>query len=225
MTYIISLGGSLIAPKNGIDWKFLRKFRALVIGQIQKGNKFIIIAGGGITCRDYISAASKVITIADEDKDWLGIHASRLNAHLLRTIFFDVAHPVIIDNPSKKIKTNSFLVIGAGWRPGNSTDYVAVYLAKTYKVKMVINLSNIDYAYNKDPNKYKDARKIKEMKWVDFRKIVGDKWTPGLNIPFDPIASRLAEELKLQVIIVNGKKLKNLENCLDGKKFKGTIIK
>lgn len=193
--------------------------------RIQQGNRFIIIAGGGTTCRDYIDAASRVINIADEDKDWLGIHASRLNAHLLRTIFFDIAHPVIIDNPAKKIKTNCPLIIGAGWRPGNSTDYVAVYLAKTYKVKTVINLSNIDYAYDKDPNKYKDAEKIKDIKWADFRGIIGNKWIPGLNTPFDPIASRLAEELKLRVIIMNGKKLKNLENCLNNNKFQGTVIK
>ena len=35
--------------------------------------------------------------VTDEDKDWIGIHATRLNAHLLRTIFRDVADPVVID--------------------------------------------------------------------------------------------------------------------------------
>jgi len=224
MTYIISLGGSLIVPKSGIDWKFLKKFRELIIKQIQSGNKFIIVAGGGSICREYQAAASKVVLLSDEDKDWLGIHSTRLNAHLLRTIFFDMAHPEIITNPNHKIKTKSSLIIGAGWKPGWSTDYDAVLLAKNYKAKVVINLSNIDYAYDKDPNKYKDAKKIKKINWAEFRKIVGNKWIPGLNMPFDPIASKSAEKLKLQVIITNGKKLKNLENCLNNKVFKGTKI-
>ncbi|MDD4333294.1 MAG: UMP kinase, partial [Patescibacteria group bacterium] len=48
-------------------------------------------------------------------------------------------------------------------------------------------------------------------------------WSPGLNMPFDPIASRKAQELNLQVIIA-GKNLKNLKNILEDKKFKGTVI-
>ncbi len=222
--YVLSLGGSLIVSKEGIDYKFLKKFRALIIKQIKQGKKFIIITGGGVTCRNYIQAADRVIKISNEDKDWLGIHSTRLNAHLLRTILFDIAHPEIITNPNHNIKTKSPVIIGAGWKPGWSTDYDAVILAKNYNAKTVINLSNIDYAYNKDPKKYKDAVKIKETNWPDFRKIVGNKWIPGLNMPFDPIASKLAEELKLKVVIMNGKKLKNLEKCLDNKKCMGTVI-
>jgi uridylate kinase len=92
-------------------------------------------------------------------------------------------------------------------------------------VKNVVNLSNIDYVYNKDPKKFKNAKKIKEISWADFRKIVGDKWDPGLNVPFDPIASKIAQEAQMEVVIMNGKKLKNLENYLEGKKFTGTVIR
>lgn len=55
--------------------------------------------------------------------------------------------------------------------------------------------------------------------------MVGNKWSPGLNAPFDPIASKLAQVENIKVAIMNGKNLKNLENYLEGKKFKGTIIK
>ncbi|PIR93227.1 UMP kinase [Candidatus Falkowbacteria bacterium CG10_big_fil_rev_8_21_14_0_10_43_10] len=225
MTYIISLGGSLIAPSAGIDWKYLKKFRGLIMEQIQKGNKFILVAGGGAICREYQRAAEKVVILSDEDKDWLGIHSTRLNAHLLRTIFFDVARPEIITNPAKKIRAQEAIIVAAGWKPGRSTDYDAVILAKRYKAKAVINLSNINCVYDKDPKEYKNARKIEKINWADFRKIVGNKWIPGLNRPFDPIASQLAEKLKLQVVIMNGKKLGNFEKCLDSKKFQGTVIK
>ena len=46
-----------------------------------------------------------------------------------------------------------------------------------------------------------------------------------MNKPFDPIASREAEKLGLEVAILNGKKIKNLENYLDDKKFIGTTIR
>jgi len=222
--HVLSLGGSLIVPKSGIDWIFLKKFRSLIIKQIQTGQKFIIIAGGGTTCRHYQQAANKVAKLQPVDIDWLGIHASRLNAHLLRTIFFDIAHPVVVKDPTRKIKTNAKVIIGAGWKPGWSTDYDAVMLAKTYGASMVINLSNIDYVCDKDPKKFSGAKKITEITWPDFRRIVGDKWVPGLSKPFDPIASKLAAELGLKVIIMNGKKIGNLEKCLAGEKFLGTTI-
>ncbi len=223
-TYIISLGGSLIVPPSGIDWKFLKEFRKLILSEINKRKKIFLISGGGVTCRNYNEAANKVIKIDPEDLDWLGIHSSRLNAHLLRTIFRKSAHPKIIKNPTIHISTKKNLIIGGGWKPGWSTDYVATKIAEEYDVKTVINLSNINYAYDKDPKKYKSAKKIKNINWKDFRKIVGNKWTPGLNAPFDPIASKKAEQLGLKVVIMNGKKLSNLKNFLNNKEFKGTLI-
>ncbi|MDD4333515.1 MAG: UMP kinase [Patescibacteria group bacterium] len=222
-TFVISVGGSLIAPQEGIDVQFLKKFRALIVNEIKQGEKFFLVTGGGATARQYINAAHKVIKINNTDKDWLGIHSTRLNAHLMRTIFFDIANPEIITNPTRPFNAKGKLIIAGGWRPGWSTDYVATVLAEKYKIKTIINLSNIDYAYDKDPKKFKNAKIIKQTDWKTFRKIVGNAWSPGLNMPFDPIASRKAQVLNLQVIIA-GKNLKNLKNILEDKKFKGTVI-
>lgn len=223
-TYIISLGGSLIVTEKGIDYKYLKKFRSLLTDQIKQNKKFFIIAGGGTTAREYINSADKIKKITNHDRDWLGIHSTRLNAHLIRTIFNDVAHLNIIKNPTIHMNAKEKIIIAGGWKPGWSTDYVATIIAQEYEIETVINLSNIDYAYDKDPKNFKNARKIKETNWKNFRKIVGNKWTPGLNLPFDPIASHKGEQLGLKVIIMNGKKLNNLKKCLENKKFNGTII-
>ena len=97
--------------------------------------------------------------------------------------------------------------------------------ATKYKAEAVLNLSNIDYVYTKDPRKFKDAKPIKEISWKNFRKIVGNKWDPGKNLPFDPTAARQAQTNHLKVIIANGKNLKNLQNILSDKNFLGTTIK
>jgi len=229
--YIISLGGSLIVPKEGIDFKFLKKFRALIVKEIKKGKKFVIVTGGGNTARVYQDAAGKATRLTRDDKDWLGVHSTRLNAHLIKTIFRTYAHPRINKNPrtkadlSKHFKKGEGIMVAAGWRPGWSTDYVAAILAERLNAKTIINLSNIDYAYTHDPKKYKTAKKIIKTNWKDFRKIVGNKWCPGLNAPFDPVASRHAEKLGLKVIITNGKDINNLKKIFNNKKFKGTTIK
>ena len=226
-TVIISLGGSLIVPEE-IDWEFVKKFKTLIEKQIEKGFRFILITGGGKTARKYIEAAAKVDDINDEDKDWIGIHATRMNAHFIRTIFREHAHPRINKNPHDLEDFYNFkedILVAAGWRPGFSTDFDAVLLAKYLDIKTIINLSNIDHVCDKDPNKFPDAQKIEEISWADFRKMVGDKWDPGMNAPFDPIASKEAESIGLEVAIMNGRNLENLEKYLAGEKAEGTIIR
>lgn len=220
---IISLGGSLVVPEE-IDVPFLKEFRSLILAHVKKGQKFIIIVGGGKTCRKYQQAASRTIEPAPEDLDWIGIHTTRLNAHLLRTIFREVAHPAVIKNPTEKIKAKKPVIIAAGWKPGCSTDYDAVLLAENFKAKTIINLTNIDFVCTSDPNKDKSAKPIRQIAWNEFRKLVGNRWDPGLNAPFDPVASKEAQRKGLRVAIMNGRNLKNLENFLGGKPFKGTII-
>jgi uridylate kinase len=85
-------------------------------------------------------------------------------------------------------------------------------------------MTNIDYVYDKDPNKYKDAKKITKLSWNNFLDIIGREWTPGKNTPFDPVASKLAQKNNINVVILNGNKINNLNNYLQDKKFKGTII-
>ena len=220
----ISLGGSLIVPEE-IDSTWIKEFKSFIEKYIKKGYRFILISGGGKTARKYQNAAREIAGLTGDDLDWLGIHATRINAHLIRTIFRKLAHPEVIKNPHDKIKFKEKILVAAGWKPGFSTDFDAVLLAEKFNVKKIINLSNIDYVYDKDPKKHSDAKIIKDISWKDFRKIVGNKWDPGLNAPFDPIASKRAQELGIEVAIMNGKNINNIEDYLDNKKFIGTIIK
>ena len=224
-TIVISLGGSVLAPHQ-IDVDFLQRFRQLILKFVHDGSRFAIICGGGKTAREYMSAASKVVPVVHEDLDWLGIHATRLNAHLLRTIFREIAHTKVVKNPNEKInlKESEKIVVAAGWKPGRSTDYIAVMLAKSLGAKTVINITNTDYVYDKDPSKFPAARPLHEVSWHDFRKLIGvSEWSPGLNTPFDPVAAKLAEKLKLKVAVM-GKDLHNIEEFMAGRPFKGTVI-
>lgn len=223
-TVVLSLGGSLIAPPSGIDVDFLKKFSALIRKHAKIGKRFVIICGGGATARSYQQAADKVTKLTRDDLDWLGIHATRLNAHLLRTVFRTLAHPRIITDPHEDMTSRKPVIIGAGWRPGCSTDYDAVLLARRYDAERLINLSNIAYVYDKDPRKFADAKALPSMTWREFRGRFGSTWHPGLNSPFDPVAAKEAQRLELTVAIAEGRDLANLERILAGKPFKGTIV-
>ncbi len=221
-TVVISLGGSIIVPDE-INVEFLKGFKRLINDFVDEGNKAIIVCGGGKTCRKYQNAAGKISNLRNDDLDWMGIHTTRLNAQLVKTLFLGDVHEVIIHNPNDKVNFKEKVLIAAGWKPGWSTDYDAIRLAHNFNVKTVINVSDVPYVYDKEPKNNHDARPIKEMSWKDLRKLVGDKWNPGLNVPFDPIAAKEAEKLKIKVIII-GTDLENLKNLLEGEEFNGTVI-
>ena len=225
---VISVGGSLIVPYGGIANGFLIKLNEFIrtqLAQDSESQSFLVI-GGGSTARQYRDAGREIVghELTHEDLDWLGIHATRLNAHLVRTVFQDIAHPYIIKHYDIIRKVTEPVVVASGWKPGWSTDYDAILLSEDYGVDTVINLSNISKLYDKDPNKYADAKPIDKINWGDYRKIIGDEWTPGMHAPFDPIAAKKAQELGVKVIVMSGNDFENIDNYFKGKKFVGTVI-
>lgn len=222
---IIALGGSVIAP-NGINIPYLKRFRTFIVSRLARGERFIIVTGGGAIARHYQNAISKIIRISREDKDWIGIHSTRLNAHLLRTVFVKESYPVVLDDPSKPLSKNAKknLIIASGWRPGWSTDYIAVLLAKRFGVKRIIVAGHPDFVYTKDHTRHKDAKPIREISWRQYQNLISKKWTPGMKVPVDPVATRLAKKTKIEAVVIRGTNFKNFKNVINGKPFTGTLI-
>ena len=204
-TIVIALGGSLIVP-NDIDTAFLKRFRKLLFEEIEKGKKFVIIAGGGKTARMYNDAVVKVVKPTTDDLDWMGIQSTRLNAELLRIIFKDRVN-----------------VVG-GTKPGWSTDHAAMEHAKKFGTKEVIIAGDISFVYNRDPKKFKNAKVLKELTWSEYQKLIPKKWKPGLSTPVDPIAARFAKKNGVTVKIIKGTNLLNFKRAIEDKSFRGTLI-
>ena len=115
------------------------------------------------------------------------------------------------------------MTIAAGWRPGWSTDYVALQIAADLGVKEAIIAGKPDYVYDKDP-KYPGAKKFEVLSWRDYGKLVPKKWKPGLHAPVDPVGAALAAKEGIKAIVMDGRDLKNFDALLKGKEFKGTIV-
>ena len=241
-TKVLSVGGSIIAPASP-DTDFLSSFANMACAWLQKdkSNRLVLVAGGGAPARLYQEAYRKVAASYEDfvkkalsfpsDKelneacDWIGITATRLNAQILKSVFGPLCKSsVVIDPTAAPDDFEGQVLVAAGWKPGFSTDNDAVLLAEKYKADTVVNLSNIEKVYTADPRKDPDAKPIDSISWADFRKMVGDEWVPGKNCPFDPIASKKAQELGLTVICAGGKNIANISSILDGKNYVGTTI-
>ena len=193
MTKVLSVGGSIVVPGNP-DTDFLSKFIIMVKEWLSQDNerKLILVIGGGSPARVYQNAYSDICQKTDSisvqnDADWIGIMATRLNAQLVKAAFGSLCENDVVYNPTENINFSGRILVAAGWKPGFSTDNDAVLLAERFNAKTVVNLSNIEKVYTDDPRKNPDAKPIDSISWKDFRKMVGDEWTPGKNCPFDPI--------------------------------------
>ncbi len=56
---VISLGGSLISTKEGINIGYLRRFKKLIEAQLKIGQRIFLVVGGGAICREYQAIARK----------------------------------------------------------------------------------------------------------------------------------------------------------------------
>ena len=226
MVTVISLGGSIVAP-DGVDEAFLKEFSALTGELLSRDEKlrFIFVVGGGGPARAWQKAYRNVSSSqSDEQADWIGIMATRLNAQLIKAIMGEWCTQDVVIDPTKVEPLMGRVLVAAGWKPGFSSDYDAVLLAERFQANAMINLSNIDRVYTEDPKKNPDAKPLDNISWADFCTMIGEDWVPGKNIPFDPVASRHAAKLGLKVICAAGKNLPNLRNILLEKDFIGTTI-
>lgn len=214
----------MVIPKGGFDISFLQSFKKAIEKEIKGGKKFVIIVGGGSTCRSYQRALADVVETDDTLLDWMGIHTTFFNAQFVRLMFGDLAYKDVVMNPTKKIKTSRPLIIGSGWKPGCSSDKDAVLAAQTYGASRVINISNVSHVFTKDPREFKDAEPIKEISWSDYLKKFGARWKPGMSAPFGIPAARLAQKNNISVSIVDGGNIKALSAVIAGKTHSGTTI-
>jgi uridylate kinase len=226
MLTVISLGGSIVAPDT-VDEAFLKSFVALIRALLaaEPERRFIFVVGGGAPARVYQNAYRNISgATEDNEADWIGIMATRLNAQLVRALMSEWCSQEVVTDPTGAAAMTGRVLVAAGWKPGFSSDNDAVLLAERFGADRVINLSNIEQVYTDDPKKNPEAKPIDRISWPDFRVLVGDTWQPGKNVPFDPVASRRAAELGLRVICAAGRDLENLTKILRGEPFRGTTI-
>jgi len=218
---ILSLGGSVIVPDK-VDYAFLSKFKKLILA-LAKKKKIVICTGGGKTARNYIYALEKE-GLSKHNRDMIGIEATRLNAKLVSSFLLGSAEiPTTLKEVKNALKKRRIVICG-GLRPGITSDGTTAEIARYLKAKSFINITNVKGLCNKDPKKYKDAKLIPKISYKEFAKMMRKvKEKPGQHFILDSLATKIIQKSKIKVIIL-GKNLQNLENCLKGRHFVGTII-
>ena len=127
--WVVSLGGSRIVPKD-VDWDFLKRFKEFV-GR-RKNHKFVVVTGGGVTARKYMSALEK-LGKSTKKQSLGGIAITRLHASYLMRLIGKPANEVLPKNMKKVrnlLKGNQVVFCGGlRWKDKNTSDGTAASLA------------------------------------------------------------------------------------------------
>lgn len=219
---VISIGGSVLFSDDATR-SYLNKF-VRICTTISKNNHLFLVVGGGKPAREYIKRG-RFLEFSERDLDELGILVTRINA-LFLTKLFDNTNTAIPSSIEDASQFQDRIVIMGGTTPGHSTDFVGAELAARTRASKYIIATNVDGIFDKDPNKYEDAVMYPEIRIDALLNKYGSSWNAaGSNIVIDGPALKQIAAAKIDTVVINGKKLDELEHVLSDKSFCGTKIK
>lgn len=209
----------------GIDNAKVLKDYAEFLVKISKTCQPIVIAGGGNIARHYISHARS--SGADESTlDELGIEISRLNAKLLIYALKNKAysHPPTTLQEVRHAVDDGLIVVAGGLHPGQSTNGTAALIAEKVQAEQFLNATDVDGVYDKDPNKFKNAKKFRRIDLKNLKNMLvhEDSVAGGYDL-MDIVALKIIERSKIKTRILKATP-KNIENAIKGGNIGTEII-
>ncbi|GAA6930889.1 uridylate kinase [Helicobacter pylori] len=215
---LVKFSGEALAGDNqfGIDIHVLdhiaKEIKSLVENDIEVG----IVIGGGNIIRG-VSAAQGGI-IRRTSGDYMGMLATVINAvamqEALEHIGLDtrvqsaieikeICESYIYRKAIRHLEKGRVVIFGAGTgNPFFTTDTAATLRAIEIGSDLIIKATKVDGIYDKDPNKFKDAKKLDTLSYNDA--LIGD-----IEV-MDDTAISLAKDNKLPIVVCNMFKKGNL---------------
>ncbi|GAA9947943.1 UMP kinase [Helicobacter pylori] len=215
---LVKFSGEALAGDNqfGIDIYVLdhiaKEIKSLVENAIEVG----IVIGGGNIIRG-VSAAQGGI-IRRTSGDYMGMLATVINAvamqEALEHIGLDtrvqsaieikeICESYIYRKAIRHLEKGRVVIFGAGTgNPFFTTDTAATLRAIEIGSDLIIKATKVDGIYDKDPNKFKDAKKLDTLSYNDA--LIGD-----IEV-MDDTAISLAKDNKLPIVVCNMFKKGNL---------------
>jgi uridylate kinase len=211
---VVKLTGKLFDLGN-VD--ILKSYCRIIRDRFLRGYRFAIVCGGGSTARHYINMARK-LGVSESWSDLLGINVSRVNALLMNAALGDIAYSYIPKNVDEVLTawSSGKVVTLGGLQPGQSTNAVAMVIAELVGADLVVNATDVDGVYDKDPKKYSDARLLPKITINELKNLISSRSEAGTYELFDQLAISIAERSKIKIYFVNGFKPENIEKVLDG---------
>jgi len=220
-TVVVSVGGSIVVSDEP-NIQYLSNLTAL-LKRVSRFCRLYVVVGGGRIARRYITLG-RDLGFNEDRLDQLGIDVTRVNARIIAYLL-GISNTEIPHTTDDAIRLPQAIVVMGGTDPKHSTDAVGAELAEKTHAARFVNATNVDGIYDKDPNKYPDARQLKEISIDQLIAQYGTSWgAAGKNIFIDEPALGIIKRARIPTLVVNGKRLDQFEKAMLGQPFDGTRI-
>lgn len=225
---LLKLSGEALAgsSKTGINFDRVLDFANEISEVAKMGTSVGIVVGGGNFWRGRANKHMDRCTA-----DHIGMLATTMNALALQDALRQIgcesrvqtgiemrqiAEFYIKNRATRHMEKGRVVIFGCGTgSPFFSTDTAAALRAAEINAEAVLKATNVDGIYDKDPNKYEDAKKIKKIEYID---VLNKK----LNV-MDSTATTLCMDNNIPIIVFDINKKGNLKKVIEGKNI-GTIV-
>ncbi len=228
---LLKFSGEQLSGRHefGIDPAVVRYIAAEVKKVVANGCHMVLIVGGGNVVRGAELAGNGIRRVT---ADQMGMLSGLMNAMAVTDIFeseglntrcmsniyaTQVAESYSYRLAEKHLERGRVLVIAGGiGRPYFTHDTAAVSIGLELDCNIVLKATKVDGVYDKDPNKFKGARRIKKLTHQNALESAAIK-------VMDKAALGLALEQNMPVMVFDAMKPDNLLHATKGKDI-GTLI-
>ena len=213
---------------SGIDFKIMSRIALEIKEASESGVEIAIVIGGGNFWR---GATASELGMERAAADYIGMISTVMNAVALQDALEkkgattrvlsaitmqEIAEPFIRRRAVRHLEKKRVVIFAGGTgNPYFSTDTAAALRALEINAEIIFKATKVDGVYDKDPLKYKDAVKYKELTYLDVIK-------NGLKV-LDSTATTLCMDNNLPIVVFDITKHGNIKNSLLGEKI-GTLI-
>ena len=227
---LLKLSGEALQGEQGygIDNDILNRI-AKEISEVSKlGVQVSIVIGGGNIYRGVSAAAAGMDRTT---ADYMGMLATAINSIALQHFLEKhglvtrvqsalelnrVAEPYIQRRALRHLEKGRVVIFAAGTgNPYFTTDTAASLRALEINADIILKATKVNGVYDKDPNKFKDAKMFKSLKYMQVLE-------KELGI-MDSTAISLCKDNKIPICVFNLFQKNNIKKIVMGKKI-GTIV-
>ncbi|MDA7960718.1 MAG: UMP kinase [Nitrosopumilus sp.] len=195
---VIKLSGRAFAE----DGPGLARYAAALRGI--RSRQPVVVAGGGRIARHYIEQA-RAAGADEATLDEIGIDVSRLNARLLIHVLGTRAYPYPPATLREALEAadTGRIVVAGGLHPGQSTNGTAALIAEKVGASLFVNATDVDGVYDRDPNRFKGARRLRSIGVADLRKkLASEETIAGGYDLMDIVALKTIERSRMPTRII-----------------------
>jgi len=227
---LLKMSGEALAGDKGfgISADILKRIAAEVREVSELGIQIALVLGGGNIFRGLDGPAQGIDRVSG---DYIGMLATVMNSVAMQNALereglftrvqsaidiHQLAEPFIRRRAIRHLEKKRVVIFAAGTgNPYFSTDTAAALRAIEIKAEIVLKATKVDGVFDKDPMKFKNAKKFDRLSYMDVLK-------KDLRV-MDGTAISLCRENKLPIRVFNINNRSNFKRVVLGEKI-GTII-